>query len=97
MSSRPIGKAVGKLLRVGLIEEIPAGGALPVWRRDDDARTLGLRITPHGLTAIGVEAGVAERKSPQAEMAHSQFALCAPGCYDRGNGRNKFVKKWRFY
>jgi len=55
-------KAVGKLLREGLIEEIPARGALPVWRRDDDQGPLVLRITPHGLAAIGVEAGVTERK-----------------------------------
>jgi hypothetical protein len=59
--------AVGKLLRDGFIEEIPARGALPVWRRDDDAGALALRITPHGLAAIGVEAGVAERK---AEKPH---------------------------
>ena len=52
-------KAVGKLLRGGFIEEIPARGALPVWRRDDDQGPLVLRITPHGLAAIGVEA---ERK-----------------------------------
>ena len=50
-------KTIGKLLRDGLIEEIPAIGALPVWRRDDDAGALALRITPHGLAAIGVEAG----------------------------------------
>ena len=49
-------KAIGKLLQGGLIEEIPAGGALPVWRRDDDAGPRALRITPHGLAAIGVEA-----------------------------------------
>jgi Protein of unknown function (DUF3489) len=53
-------KAVGRLLRDGFIEEIPCGGALPVWRRDDDAGPLALRITPHGLAAIGVDAGVAE-------------------------------------
>ena len=45
-------KAVGKLLRDGFIEEIPAGGALPVWRRDDDQGPLALRITAHGLAAI---------------------------------------------
>jgi hypothetical protein len=44
-------KAVGKLLHDGLIEEVPAGNALPVWRRPDDAGPLGLRITPHGLAA----------------------------------------------
>ncbi len=46
-------KTVGKLLRDGLIEEIPACGALPVWRRDDDAGPLALRLTTHGLATIG--------------------------------------------
>src|SRR4051812_50204199 len=50
-------KVVGKLMRDGLIEEIAARGVLPVWRRDDNAGPLALRITPHGLAAIGVEAG----------------------------------------
>jgi Protein of unknown function (DUF3489) len=53
-------KTVGKLLRDGLIEEIPACSALPVWRRDDEAGPLALRITQHGLSAIGVEAGAAD-------------------------------------
>jgi len=51
-------KAVEKLLRDGLIEAIPARGALPVWRRDDEAGPLTLRITRLGLAAIGVEAGI---------------------------------------
>jgi Protein of unknown function (DUF3489) len=54
-------KAVGKLLRGGLIEEVPSAGTLPVWRRDDVAGPLALRITPQGLTAIGDEASVAGR------------------------------------
>ena len=29
-------KAISKLLTDGLVEEIPAGGLLPAWRRDDD-------------------------------------------------------------
>ncbi len=60
-------KAIGKLLRDGFIEEMPARGTLPVWRRDDDAGSLALRITPHGRATIGVEAGAAERK---AEKPH---------------------------
>jgi hypothetical protein len=55
-------KAAGKLLRDGFIEEIPAGGALPVWRRDDDQGPLALRITAHGLAAIDVEARAAGQK-----------------------------------
>ncbi len=56
-------KAVGKLLRGGLIEEIPSDGTLPIWRRDDDIGPLALRITPQGLAAIGVDASVAGRNA----------------------------------
>jgi hypothetical protein len=48
-------KAIGKLLTDGLVEEVPAGGMLPVWRRDDGRGPLALCITPRGLAAIGVE------------------------------------------
>ena len=56
-------KTVGRLLRGGFVEEIPARGALPVWRRDDDAGPRALRITPRGLAVIGVEAGVIDRNT----------------------------------
>ena len=36
---------VRKLLSAGLIEEIPAGAELPVWRRDEQKGSLALRIT----------------------------------------------------
>ena len=63
-SRRRSAVTVGKLLHGGLVEEVPARGALPVWRRDDDAGPLALRITSDGLAiaAIGVEAGVAGRE-----------------------------------
>ena len=61
-SRRRSAVTVGKLLHGGLVEEVPARGALPVWRRDDDAGPLALRITLDGLAAIGVEAGVAGRE-----------------------------------
>ena len=66
-------KAVGRLLRDGFIEEIPCGGALPVWRRDDDAGPLALRITPHGLAAIGVEAAIRRHFSPRKRGTTSPF------------------------
>ena len=47
-------KVVARLLNEGLVEEISTGGALPVWRRDDDGACT-LRITAKGLAAIGVE------------------------------------------
>ena len=57
-------KAIGKLLTDGLVEEVPAGGMLPVWRRDDDRGPLALCITPRGLAAIGVEKASALPEAP---------------------------------
>ena len=48
-------KAISKLLTDGLVEEVPAGSMLPVWRRNIDRGPLALCITPRGLAAIGVE------------------------------------------
>ena len=50
-------KVVGKLLRGGLVEEVPARGILPPWRRDDQHEPLALRITKVGLATIGIEVG----------------------------------------
>ncbi len=48
-------KALTTLLTDGLVEEVPAGGTLPVWRRDDDQGPLALRITARGLAALGLK------------------------------------------
>jgi hypothetical protein len=48
-------KVIGKLLSQRLVEEIPAQGTLPVWRRDDAIGALALRITKRGLAAIGAD------------------------------------------
>ena len=48
-------KAVARLLNDCLVEEVPAGGTLPVWRRDDDQGAVALRITERGLAALGIE------------------------------------------
>jgi hypothetical protein len=57
-------KAIGKLLSDGLVEEVPAGGLLPVWRRNDDRGPLALCITARGLAAIGVEKAGALPEAP---------------------------------
>ncbi len=44
-------KVCSKLLRGGLIEEVAAGGLLPVWCRDDDAGPLPLPIIEQGLVS----------------------------------------------
>src|SRR5438876_3767373 len=50
-------RVVGRLLSEGLVEEIPARGTLPVWRRHNEEGALALRVTPRGLTAIGIDEG----------------------------------------
>ncbi len=62
-------KVLSKLLSEHLVEEIPAAGTLPVWRRDDDKGALALRITERGLAAIGADqdgtAGQADETPPE--------------------------------
>jgi len=66
-------KVVDKLIRTGLLEEVRAGGSLPVWRRDDDGGAMALRITKHGLEAIDVEdAAVAAPKETSVRPAPAQ-------------------------
>jgi Protein of unknown function (DUF3489) len=48
-------KAVVKLIRAGLLEEVRANGSLLAWRRDAEAGPMALRITKQGLEAIGVK------------------------------------------
>src|SRR3984893_16302985 len=48
-------QVVGKPRRDGLIEEIPARGALPIWRRDEEKEAVALRISTRGLAAIGID------------------------------------------
>jgi Protein of unknown function (DUF3489) len=67
-------KVVDKLIRAGLLEEVPAGGALPVWRRDDDSGAMALRITKNGLEAIDVEdeaAAAPKETSVRSAPAHA--------------------------
>jgi hypothetical protein len=56
-------KAVDKLIRAGLLEEVRAAGSLPVWRRDDDSGPMALRITKKALDAIDVEVVAAPKKT----------------------------------
>ena len=59
-------KMLTRLLSDGLVEEVTAGGTLPVWRRDDDKGAFALRITARGLAAIGIETSSAP---PEAAVA----------------------------
>src|SRR5215831_9506732 len=55
VTGEAVRKAVDKLIRAGLIEEVRANGPLLAWRRDAEAGPVALRITKQGLEAIGVK------------------------------------------
>src|SRR6478735_3851496 len=44
-----------RLIRAGLVEEVPVRHNQLHWNTDDDARAVGLRITDAGLAAIGLD------------------------------------------
>jgi Protein of unknown function (DUF3489) len=55
VTGEAVRKAVDKLIRTGLLEEVRASGSLLAWRRDAEAGPMALRITKQGLEAIGVK------------------------------------------
>ena len=72
-------KAVDKLIRAGLLEEVRAASSLPVWRRDDGSGPMALRITKQGLEAIAVEAEtVAAPKEASVRPAPARGELEPP-------------------
>ena len=72
-------KVVDKLIRAGLLEEVRAGGSLPVWRRDDDSGPMALRITKQGLEAIGVkDVGVGAPMEKSVSPAPNRTEIEAP-------------------
>ena len=46
-------RAVDKLIRAGLLEEVRADGSLLGWRRDAEAGPMALRITQQGRETVG--------------------------------------------
>jgi len=64
-------KVVDKLIRAGLLEEVRAGGSLPVWRRDDERGPMALRITKSGLDAIDVEEEVTAAPNETRVLRHA--------------------------
>jgi uncharacterized protein DUF3489 len=55
VTGEAVRKAVDKLIRTGLLEEVRANGSLLAWRRDAEAGPTALCITKQGLEAIGVK------------------------------------------
>ena len=77
-------KAISKLLTDGLVEEVPAGGMLPVWRRDDDRGPLALCITPRGLAAIEVEKTGALPEAPPLSGRTARMVNQLPMLHPKG-------------
>ena len=82
-------KVLSKLLSEHLIEEIPAQGDLPAWRRDEDKGTLALRITELGLAAIGSgqddTAAEVDEAHPSEQPAKTERRQPQPHSRDRSN------------
>ena len=55
VTGEAVRKAVDKLIRTGLLEEVRTNGSLLAWRRDAEVGPMALRITQQGLGAIGVK------------------------------------------
>jgi hypothetical protein len=72
-------KAVDKLIRTGLLEEVRANGSLLAWRRDAEAGPMALRSTKQGLEAIGVkDNAVGAPTETSASPAPDQTEVEAP-------------------
>jgi len=71
VTGEPVRKAVDKLIRAGLLEEVRAHGSLLAWRRDAEAGPMALRITEQGLGVDGVKdhAAGARMETPTATAA----------------------------
>jgi hypothetical protein len=65
---------VGKLLTQGLIEEIPARGALAIWRLDEENGALAPRIIRRGLAAIRNEFAQAHDHHHIDQGGHGEMA-----------------------
>ena len=82
-------RVAGKLRSQGLIAEIPARDALPVWRRDDEQGRLALRITQRDLAATRVEDGAMAEDSRNSKQAADVVSDQRPGRVAASRGKKK--------
>lgn len=83
---------IGKLLTIGLVEEIQARGALPVWRRDDEHCPYALRITKQGRAAIGVDEGTTVPEAKRVRDTERQADLSGKSSRRVAAARRKKTK-----
>jgi uncharacterized protein DUF3489 len=55
VTDEAVRKAIDKLIRAGLLEEVRANGSLLAWRRDVEAGPMALHVTKQGLEAVAVK------------------------------------------
>jgi Protein of unknown function (DUF3489) len=82
-------RVLKKLVDLGLIEEVRAGGDLPVWRRDHNSCPIALRITRDGSARIRTGrrgSGSSVLEADEREPTKGQAFLSHPG-RARGNAR----------
>jgi hypothetical protein len=69
MKGAILAKVSENLIKLGLVREIRARPAMPIWRRDDAGQSFALKLTAAGLKAIAVDDGseetIAPREAPQ--------------------------------
>ena len=79
VTDETVRKAVDKLIRTGLLEEVRANGSLLAWRRDVEAGPMALHITKQGLEAIDVQdAAVAASNETSVGPAPTQGEVEPP-------------------
>ena len=76
VTAEAVRKAVDKLIRTGLLEEVRAHGSLLAWRRV--AGPMALRITEQGLDAIGVKDAVDAPTETAVSPARDRTEVEAP-------------------
>jgi hypothetical protein len=77
-------KAINKLLTDGLVEEVPAGSMLPVWRRNNDRGPLALCITPRGLPPSGSKRPARCRKRHLVQGKPRRMVIQLPMLHPKG-------------
>jgi Protein of unknown function (DUF3489) len=74
ITGEAVRKAVDKLIRTGLLEEVCAHGSLLAWRRDAEAGPMALRITQRGLESVGIKDDAA-RAAPETSIGLASHGL----------------------
>jgi hypothetical protein len=91
LEGAPGSKILSRLLRERLLEEVPANGVLPAWRRHATGGPLALRITDRGLALIGVSVARQQRAAAEPSRATKAHATGKKHLEPtaRGQGKSK--------